>query len=158
MVRIDAQYLIPFPRKVVWEYLTHPEREHEYGWAMPGANQVLYRTDDSVRFRTSRDRGAIGRGSIVSVFDGRFDEANWRIRWRIVEGFEEGSDYVEELLEVSEGTRMRVHGTIALKGVDLDLRLKGLLFPWKARAFLEGNLCRDYKRLKEHLQAVHPRP
>ncbi len=51
---------------------------------------------------------------------------------------------------------MHVHGDVRFKGVDWDQRLLALLFPAKARATVERNLCRDYKALKTHLAARAP--
>lgn len=153
MVRIDARYVIPAPREVVWGYLSDPAREQEYGWSLNGgANQILERRPDGVVFRGGRDRTSIGRRSFTSTFEGRFDEASFRLEWRIVEGFEKGSRFVEELLAHPEGTEVHVHGTMRLSGVDWDQRLAALFFPRKARATVERNLCRDYKALKTHLQ------
>lgn len=152
MVRVDARYVIPAPRDVVWAYLTDPAQESQYGWALHGgANEVLERRPDGVRFRGGRDRTSVGRRPFWSVFEGEFDRSAWRIRWRIVEGFEEGSDYVEELHARPEGTEIHVHGIIKLRNVDWDQRLGALLRPAHARKFIESNICRDYKRLKEHL-------
>jgi hypothetical protein len=104
-----------------------------------------------VRFRGGRDRTILGRKPFQSTFEGRFDRAQWRIHWRIVEGFESGSDYVEELLAHPEGTEIHAHGVIRLRKVDWDQRISALFFPKRARAMIERNVCRDYKRLKEHL-------
>ncbi len=158
MVRIDCAYVIPAPREAVWDVLTHPEREHEHTWLMADPNEILARRDDGVRFRTKRDRRrGIGRPDAISVFDGEFHEKDWRISWRIIEGFEEGSAYVEELEETPEGTRVRAHGTISLKGVEWDWRILGTLFPKRARAMVERNLCRDYKLIKTMLVADVPK-
>jgi hypothetical protein len=152
MVRIDCSYVIPFPREVVWDVLTHPEKEHEHTWLMSNPNEILERRPDGVKFRTRRDRKrAVGRPDAVCVFEGTFDRANWRITWRITEGFEAGSEYVEELIAVPEGTRMRAHGRISLKGVEWDWRIMGTIFPWKGRQMVERNVCRDYKLIKEML-------
>ena len=154
MVRIDARYVIPVPREVVWIYLTDPAREAEYGWSLHGGrNEILERRPDGVRFRGGRDRTSIGRRPFWSVFDGTFDRAAFRIRWRIVDGFEAGSELTEELLAHPDGTEVHVVGTMRFKGTDWDQRLGALLFPARARAYVESNLCRDYKRLKEHLLA-----
>lgn len=152
MVRIDTRYVIPAPRETVWAYLTDPGREKEYGWALNnGGNEVLERRPDGVRFRGGRDRSSVGRRSFLSTFDGTFHKARFAIDWRILEGFEEGSEFTEELLAHPEGTEIHVHGTIRLKGVDLDQRMQALFFPKQARATIERNLCRDYKALKTHL-------
>ena len=152
MVRIDCSYLIPAPREAVWEVLTHPEWEHEHTWLMSNPNRVLERRPDGVRFWTRRDRKrAVGRPDAVSLFDGTFDRANWRITWRILQGFEAGSEYVEELTEEAGGTRVRAHGRISLKGIEWDWRIMGTLLPWKARALVERNICRDYKHIKQRL-------
>ncbi len=164
MVRIDCSYVIPFPREVVWDVLTRPEIEHEHTWLMSRPNEIIERRPDGVRFRTRRERSrAVGRPDAVSVFDGRFDRANWTIRWRILDGFEAGSAYVEDLTAVPEGTRMHAHGTISLKGVEWDWRIGGTLWPHAARRLVERNVCRDYKLIKEMLQrrpasAVGPNP
>lgn len=154
MVRIDARYVIPAPREVVWSYLSDPAKEREYGWALNGGgNEVLERRPDGVRFRGGRDRSSVGRRDFTSVFDGRFDRAAFRVHWRIVEGFEAGSEITEELLPHPEGTEVHVFGDMRFKGVDWDQRLVALVFPAKARAVVERNLCRDYKALKTHLLA-----
>lgn len=158
MVRIDTRYVIPAPREAVWLYLTDPARESEYGWALHGGrNEILERRPDGVRFRGGRDRTSIGRRPFTSVFDGTFHRDRYALEWRIVEGFEAGSRFVEELHEVPEGTQVHVHGVVRLSGVDWDQRIVGTLMPSKARARIERNLCRDYKRLKEHLLR-HARP
>jgi uncharacterized protein YndB with AHSA1/START domain len=157
MVRIDASYLIPAPREAVWNVLTRPEMEHEHTWLMSTPNEILERRPDGVRFRTRRDRKrGVGRPDAVCVFDGTFDRANWRVTWRILEGFEEGSVYHEELTEEEGGTRVRAHGRISLKGVEWDWRILGTIFPWRARATIERNVCRDYKRIKEMLASGNP--
>lgn len=159
MVRIDCSYVIPFPREVVWDVLTRPEIEHEHTWLMDQPNEILERRADGVRFRTRRNRSrAVGRPDAVSLFDGTFDRASWRIAWRIVEGFEEGSEYVEELTEVPEGTRVRAHGYISLKGIEWDWRIGGTLWPPAARKLVERNVCRDYKRIKEMLASKSSKP
>ena len=152
MVRIDTRYVITAPRPLVWSYLTDPTKEREYGWSLNGGgNEVLERRPDGVRFRGGRDRGSVGRRGFLSTFEGRFRKAEWAIDWRIVEGFEAGSAFTEELLAHPDGTQVHVHGAIRLHGVDWDQRLQGILFPSKARAVVERNLCRDYKALKTHL-------
>lgn len=152
MVRIDARYVIPAPRDVVWSYLSDPAKEREYGWALNGGgNEILERRPNGVRFRGGRDRSTIGRRSFVSVFDGAFHPERYAIDWRIVEGFEAGSAFTEELLVHPEGTQIHVHGAIRFRGVDWDQRLVALFLPSKARAVVERNLCRDYKALKTHL-------
>lgn len=157
MVHIDTRYRIPAPREDVWAYLTDPAREAEYGWALNGGrNEVLERRPDGVRFRGGRDRSKVGRRSFLSTFEGTFHKARWAIDWRIVEGFEEGSRFTEELLATPDGTEVHVFGEINLSGVDWDQRLVGTLWPRKARATVERNLCRDYKALKTHLAARLP--
>lgn len=154
MVRIDARYVIPAPREVVWSYLADPAKEREYGWSLHGnGNEVLERRPDGVRFRGGRDRKSVRRRDFLSVFDGRFRKADWAIDWRIVEGFEAGSAFTEELLAHPEGTQVHAHGEIRFRGVDWDQRLQAVFFPQKARAVVERNLCRDYKALKTHLLA-----
>lgn len=154
MVRIDTRYVIPAPREVVWSYLSDPAREKEYGWSLNGGgNEILERTTHGVRFRGGRDRKKIGRRDFASVFEGRFDRERLHLHWRIVDGFEAGSAFTEELLPHPEGTEVHVHGEIRFKGVDWDQRLQAFLFPSKARAVVERNLCRDYKALKTHLLA-----
>src|SRR5581483_8540118 len=140
-----------------WSYLTDPGKESLYGWSLRAeGNEVLERSATRVRFRGGRDRAPIGRKPFWSSFEGELDRANWRVRWRIVEGFEAGSDYSEELLEHEQGTLVHAHGEIRLRGVDWDLRLQALAFPGKARAMIERNVARDYKRLKEHLAKEIP--
>lgn len=152
VVRIDTRYVIPAPRETVWAYLTDPSREKEYGWSLNGGgNEILERRVDGVRFRGGRDRTTVGRRSFLSTFDGTFHKARWAIDWRILDGFEAGSAFTEELLAHPDGTQVHVHGTIRLKGVDLDQRVQALFFPGRARATVERNLCRDYKALKTHL-------
>jgi hypothetical protein len=151
VVRIDARYVIPAAREIVWSYLTDPAKEQEYGWNLNGPNEVLARRPDGVRFRGGRDRTLAGRKPFESTFEGTFDKAAWRLHWRIVQGFEAGSDYVEELLPHAEGTEIHAHGTIRLRNVDWDQRVSAFFFPKRARALIERNVCRDYKRLKEHL-------
>ncbi len=159
MVRIDCSYIITAPVESVWDILTHPEKEHTMTWLMSNPNEILERRPDGVRFRTHRERSrAVRRPDAVSLFDGTFDLGNRRITWRILEGFEEGSEYVEELTEVPEGTRVRAHGRISLKGVEWDWRIGGTLFPWKARALVERNLCRDYKMIKQALDPQEAAP
>ena len=154
MVHIDTRYRIPAPREQVWAYLTDPAREAEYGWALNGgANEVLERRPDGVRFRGGRDRAKVGRRSFLSTFDGTFHKERFAIDWRIVEGFEKGSRFTEELLVTPEGTEVHVFGEIKLTGVDWDQRLVGTIWPRKARETVERNLCRDYKALKNHLLA-----
>lgn len=152
MVRIDTRYVIPASRETVWAYLTDPSREKEYGWALNGGgNEVLERRPDGVRFRGGRDRSTVGRKNFLSTFDGTFRKADHAIDWRIIDGFEKGSAFTEELRAHPEGTEIHVHGTVRLTNVDLDQRLQALFFPAKARATIERNLCRDYKALKTHL-------
>jgi hypothetical protein len=152
MVRIDTRYVVPAPREAVWAYLSDPAKEREYGWALNGGgNEILERRPDGVRFRGGRDRSKVERKDFLSTFEGRFDRAAYKLHWRIVEGFEAGSEFTEELLEHPEGTQIHVHGTMRFKGVDWDQRLVALLFPSRARAVVERNLCRDYKALKNHL-------
>lgn len=154
MVRIDARYVIPAPREVVWSYLSDPAKEKEYGWSLNGGgNEILERRPDGVRFRGGRDRKTIGRRDFASEFEGRFDRERFQLHWRIVGGFEEGSAFTEELLAHPEGTEVHVHGTMRFKNVDWDQRVQAILFPSKARAVVEHNLCRDYKALKTHLLA-----
>jgi hypothetical protein len=155
MVRIDTRYVIPASREVVWSYLTDPAREREYGWALNGGgNEILERRADGVRFRGGRDRTSVGRKSFLSVFDGTFHPKDFAIDWRILEGFEAGSGFREELRAHPDGTEVHVHGTIRLANVDWDQRLQAVFFPRKARATVERNLCRDYKSLKTHLMAA----
>ena len=152
MVRVDARYVIPAPRELVYAWLSDPAKEAEYGWNLrDGANEVLERRPDGVRFRGGRDRTPAGRKPFWSTFEGSFDRANWRLHWRIVDGFEAGSDYVEELLPHADGTEIHVHGVVKLRNVDLDQQLMALVRPRQARAMIERNICRDYKRLKERL-------
>lgn len=152
-MRIDTRYVVPAPREIVYAYLTDPEREREYGWSLNGGqNEILERRPDGVRFRGGRDRSSVGRRNFLSTFDGTFHPARFAIEWRILEGFEAGSRFTEELLEHPEGTQIHVHGDISLSGVDWDQRLGALVFPRRARAMVERNLCRDYKALKTHLQ------
>lgn len=154
MVRIDARYVIPAPREVIWLYLTDPSREQEYGWSLHGGrNEILERRPDGVRFRGGRDRTSIGRRSFTSTFDGTFNRGRFAIDWRITEGFEKGSAFTEELVEHPSGTEVRAHGEMRFAGVDWDQRVSAFLFPKRARATVERNLCRDYKRLKENLAA-----
>lgn len=157
MVRVDVRYVIPANRDVVWGYLTDPTKEALYGWNLHGgANEVLERSDHHVKFRGGRDRTLVDRKSFWSTFEGRFEKTAWRIRWRIVDGFEAGSEYVEELLEHPQGTQVHTHGVIRLRNVDWDQRLQALVAPGKARALIERNIARDYKRLKEHLAKEIP--
>lgn len=152
MVRIDARYVIPAPREVVWSYLSDPEKEREYGWALNGGgNEILERRPDGVRFRGGRDRSRVHRRDFLSTFEGRFEPPAYKLHWRIVDGFEAGSAFTEELLAHPEGTEVHVHGTMRFRGVDWDQRLLALLLPRRARAIVERNLCRDYKSLKNHL-------
>jgi hypothetical protein len=149
MVHIDTRYRIPAHRDAVWAYLTDPSREAEYGWALNGGgNEIIERRPDGVRFRGGRDRTTIGRRSFLSTFDGAFHKDRYAIDWRILEGFEAGSRFTEELIETPDGTEVHVFGTIKLTGVDWDQRLAGIFLPRKARATVERNLCRDYKALK----------
>ena len=160
----------------MWRYLAEPEREHECGWHLPASNTILARSAESVRFRTTRDRTITGlnhrsgrRGAALafreaapgtlpdSTFEATFDRENWRIQWRILDGFEAGSEYVEELRETPEGTLLHVRGDVALKGLDWDQRLLGLLLPGRARRLIEGSFCRDYKRLRQHLEGLQAR-
>lgn len=157
MVRIDTRYVIPAPREVVWSYLTDPAKEREYGWSLHGGgNEVLERRADGVRFRGGRDRSSVRRRDFTSVFEGRFRREAWAIDWRIVDGFEAGSAFTEELLPHPEGTQVHVHGDVRFKGVDWDQRLLAVFLPSKARAVVERNLCRDYKALKTHLLSRAP--
>ena len=152
MVRIDARYVIPAPREVVWSYLSDPAKEGEYGWALNGGeNEILERRPDGVRFRGGRDRSTVSRADFLSTFEGRFEREAFRLHWRIVEGFEAGSEFTEELLPHPDGTEVHVHGTMRFKGVDWDQRILAFLLPRRARAIVERNLCRDYKSLKTHL-------
>ena len=154
MVRIDARYAIPFPRQLVWEYLSDPEREAEYGWLLLGErNRILERGDDFVVFEGGREGAPVPGGSVRSTFHGKLDRKAFRIDWEIIAGFEAGSRFSEQLERDGDGTVVHVSGEIALAGFSWWRWLMAVLRPRSIRARIEANLCRDYKALKLHLRA-----
>ena len=83
--------------------------------------------------------------------EGHLARGSWARQGRGVRGMEAGDEHVEGTLAHPEDTESHAHGNVKLRNVDWDQRLSALFFPKRARSMIERNVCRDYKRLKEHL-------